>query len=62
MPTATLTAKRLVLYYAKGSFSFNKLDMQADNEALYDLAGILNSFQDEKPPVKIVCFSTDLIV
>jgi len=62
MPTASIVGKRLVLYYKKGSFSFGKVDLAADNESLYDLAGVLNSFQDEKPPTKVVLVSTELIV
>lgn len=38
--------KRLVLRYDPGQFTFPHFDHSADDEQLYELAGLLNAFQE----------------
>ena len=62
MANAVITGKRVVLRYDEGSYGFNKLDTDATDESIYDLARLLNSFQDDRPPVKIECVTTTQII
>ena len=62
MPISSTIAKKLMLHFKKGIFSFNKFDILADNEKIHELAVALNSFQEEKPPVKVICMSTAEII
>jgi hypothetical protein len=62
MAISIMDSKRLVLKYDQGSFSFNKLDKQADETKLYQLAHILNSFQSERPPLRVTCTTKQKII
>lgn len=61
MATTNVIDKKIVLKYSEGSFSFDKIDVNANKDKLYGLAGILNSFQSQKPPVKITSVVTTQI-
>lgn len=54
MATATTSKKKVILYYSKGSYSFDKINLNADPEKIHRLALALNAFQSQKPPTKIV--------
>ena len=47
MPQAIALSKRLTLRYENGQFSFSRFDPDATNEQLYELAGYINSFQED---------------
>ena len=49
MPTTVLTSKRIIIEFEEGRYSFNRFDMLATNEEMYDLAMKLNAFQAEEP-------------
>ena len=49
MPTTVLVSKRIILELEDGKYSFNRFDLAATNEEMYDLAMKLNAFQTEPP-------------
>ena len=61
MAADVTVSQKLVLTYLKGSYSFPHIALTASRDAVYSLAGILNSFQADKP-AKVKCVETALIV
>jgi len=61
MATSITTGKRLVLKFIDGSYSFRDISISATNAELYGLAGALNAFQADKPPLKILSVTTRTI-
>jgi hypothetical protein len=49
LPENILVGKRIVLEFEDGSYSFNRFDLLATNDEMYDLAMKLNAFQNEQP-------------
>ena len=62
MATDVMVNQKIVLAYQKGSYSFPHIALTANREAMYNLAGVLNSFQSEKPFAKVKCVETAQIV
>jgi hypothetical protein len=62
MPTEITAAKRIVLRFSEGSFSFNKIDYTADDTALFGLAQGLNAFQADTPESILLVVKTQLVV
>ena len=49
MPITVLVSKRIILEFEEGRYSFNRFDMAATNDEMYELAMALNAFQAEPP-------------
>ena len=58
MAVEVQTRLRLILKFAEHTFSFKDIDFMASDAELYELAGILNKFMDEKPPEAITVENT----
>ena len=52
MPTSVIIAKRLMLTFEEGSYSFSKFEHTATDEQIYGLAMDINALQNE--PAKAV--------
>jgi len=61
MPTLQTTDKRLVLRYQTGNaFSLSKINRNAEDQGVYDLANAIGSVQDSQPAQIIVATTHQL--
>jgi len=61
MPTFQIIDRRLVLRYSTGSaFSFCKLNRNAEDQGVYELANAVASVQDSQPAKIVVAVTQQL--
>lgn len=61
MANAAVINKKVVLKFKKGSYSFDKINLLANDDQLYGLATILNSFQAEVPTKYVKVITSQII-